>query len=114
MCGSGGFFMIDFPTEYNDIEKKYPQIAKTHHQMADLCHAAGPLDEKSRRLIKLAASIGAGIKGAIKSHVRRALSIGIEPDELRHTAVLTATTIGFPNMVSALRWIEEVLLETQK
>ena len=103
--------MIDFPTEFKDIEQKYPKIARAHHHMADLCHAAGPLDEKSRRLIKLAAAIGVGVKGAIKSHTRRALKIGITPEELRHTAILTATTIGFPHMVSALRWMEEVLLE---
>jgi alkylhydroperoxidase/carboxymuconolactone decarboxylase family protein YurZ len=103
--------MIDFPTEYRDIEQKYPEIARTHHHMADLCHAAGPLDEKTRRLVKLAAAIGVGVKGAIKSHTRRAVKIGIEADELRHTAILTATTVGFPSMVSSLRWIEEVLLE---
>ncbi len=103
--------MIDFPTEYHDIEKNYPEIARAHHQIADLCHAAGPLDERARRLVKLGAAIGAGIKGAVKSHTRRALSIGIEPDELRHAAILSTTTVGFPSMVGALRWIEEVLLE---
>jgi alkylhydroperoxidase/carboxymuconolactone decarboxylase family protein YurZ len=103
--------MIDFPTEYKDIEHKYPEIARVHHQMADLCHAAGPLDERSRRLIKLAAAMGAGIKGAVKSHARRALRIGVRPEELRHAAILTSTTIGFPSMVGALRWVEEVLLE---
>ncbi len=105
--------MIDFPTEYKDIEQKYPEVARVHHQLAELCHAAGPLDEKTRRLTKLAAAIGSGIKGAVKSHTRRALKIGINADELRHTAVLTATTIGFPAMVGALRWIEEVLLERE-
>ncbi len=105
--------MIDFPTEYEDVEQKYPEVARAHHHLAGLCHAAGPLDEKTRRLIKLAAAIGSGLKGAVKSHTRRALKISISADELRHTAVLTATTIGFPAMVSALRWIEEVLLEKE-
>jgi len=106
--------MIDFPTEYTDLEKKYPEVAKTHHRMAEICHAAGPLDEKTRRLIKLSVAIGAQIKGAVKSHARRALKIGITADELRHAAILATTTIGFPAMVNAMRWVEEVLLEQEK
>ena len=103
--------MIDFPSEYKDIETLYPELAKAHHKMAEACHTAGPLDEKTRRLIKLASAMGANIKGAVKSHARRAVKIGITPEELRHTAILTATTLGFPIMVGNLRWIEEVLLE---
>jgi hypothetical protein len=31
------------------------------------------------------------------------------PTRFRHVAVLALTTIGFPNMIAGLEWIEEVL-----
>jgi alkylhydroperoxidase/carboxymuconolactone decarboxylase family protein YurZ len=45
----------------------------------------------------------------VRSRARRALSEGHSADEIRHVAVLALTTIGFPNMIAGLEWIEEVL-----
>lgn len=103
--------MIDFPTVEKSFEEKYPEIFQTHRDMAQKCHEAGPLDDKTRRLIKLGAACGASIKGAVKSHARRARQLGISEDAIRHAIILTATTIGFPSMISALRWVEEALEE---
>lgn len=103
--------MIDFPTEQRRFEEMYPEVFQTHRDMAQKCHEAGPLDDKTRRLIKLGVACGAGIKGAIKSHARRALQLGIPKDAIRHVAILSSTTIGFPAMISAVRWVEEALEE---
>ena len=43
---------------------------------------AGPLDENSRRLVKLALSIGAGLDGATHSAVRNAHKADITPEEI--------------------------------
>ena len=103
--------MIDFPTGEKRFEEKYPEVFQTHRDMAQKCHEAGPLDDKTRRLIKLGAACGAGIKGAVKSHARRACQLGIPGDAIKHAVILTATTIGFPSMISTLRWVEETLEE---
>ncbi len=75
----------------------------------DACHEAGPLDEKTRRLVKLGIAIGHQSEGATKSHARRALEGGATAEEVRHTVLLALTTAGFPAMTAAALWVEQVL-----
>ena len=51
------------PKAVSQLRKRHPGIWKAFNELGDHCHADGPLDEKSRRLIKLALSIGAGLEG---------------------------------------------------
>lgn len=89
----------------------YPSVAKAYETLGDEVHAAGPLDGKTRALAKLGISIGARLEGAVHSHVRKALAVGVKPDELRHVALLSLPTIGLPSMMAALSWIDDVLEE---
>jgi hypothetical protein len=45
------------------IRKSHPELWQRFTALADACHEAGPLDEKTRRLIKLALAIAAGTEG---------------------------------------------------
>ncbi len=72
---------------------------------------AGPLDEKTRCLMKLAMSFGARLEGGAKSHAHKALQAGATVAELRHVALLAAPTLGFPQMMACLSWIDAVLAE---
>ena len=69
------------------------------------CHQTGPLDGRTRRLIKLAI---AQHEGAVYSATRNALGKGITPEELYHTAILAITTIGWPAAIAAMTWIEDL------
>ena len=69
---------------------------------------AGPIDAKTRRLVKVALAIGAGLEGAVHSHVRRALAEGVPAEELKHIALLAMPTLGFPASLRALTWIEDL------
>ena len=68
---------------------------------------AGPLDENSRRLVKLALSIGAGLDGATHSAVRNAHKADITPEEIDHVAVLAITTLGLPAATRAMTWVSD-------
>ncbi len=70
---------------------------------------AGPLDTKTRALAKLAIATGAWREGAVHSHTRRALEAGCTPEEIRHVILLATTTLGFPSMMAALTWADDVL-----
>jgi len=100
------------PFPYQRFKKEFPEIEKEYDKLAKKCHASGPLNEKLRRLVKLGIAIGSESEGAVKSHTRRALAIGISPKEIRHVVLLGLTTIGFPKMIATLNWIHEVLEET--
>ena len=99
------------PFSYNRLKKEFPEIEKEYDRLAKKCHASGPLNQKVRRLIKLGIAIGSESEGAIKSHTRRALALGITPDEIRHAVLLGLTTIGFPKMIAALNWVHEAFEE---
>ncbi len=101
--------MSYLPMPYQDFVKRYPGLAAAYEKLALACHDAGPLDEKSRRLVKLGIAVGQQSEGAVKSHARRALEAGATADELRHAVLLALTTIGFPAMIAAGEWLEEVL-----
>ena len=69
------------------------------------------MSEKERRLIKLGIAVGAESEGAVRSHVRKLLGVGVPEAEILHTIVLALTTIGFPATNAALGWAEGVLAE---
>ena len=77
--------------------------------MGKAAHAAGPLDAKTRELVKLGMAIGSRLEGATHSHVRKALAAGATATEIRHTAVLAISTLGLPTAVMALTWVDDVL-----
>ena len=43
------------------------------------------------------------------SAVRKALASQATEDEIRHAILLSITTTGFPNMIAAMGWAQEVL-----
>lgn len=96
------------PELYKEFNKYFPDISKEYADLALKCHNWGPLDEKTRRLVKLGIALGLCSEGAVRSHARRALEAGARPDEIRHVLLLSFTTVGFPSMQAAMKWIEEV------
>jgi alkylhydroperoxidase/carboxymuconolactone decarboxylase family protein YurZ len=84
-------------------------VAEAFDRLGTECHEAGPLDEKTRRLVKLALALAHRHEGAVHSAVRNALASGVSAGEMRHVALLAITTIGWPAAFAALTWIEEAL-----
>jgi 4-carboxymuconolactone decarboxylase len=109
----GGIKMGYLPDIYKDFIKRYPDINKGYDTLANACHKAGPLDKKTRRLIKLGIAIGLNSEGSVRSHARRALEEGITPDEVRHVVLMAFTTAGFPYMIAAYMWVEEVIAKAK-
>jgi 4-carboxymuconolactone decarboxylase len=105
--------MTYLPDVYRGFQKQFPEIAKAYDELAIKCHNWGPLDEKTRRLIKLGIAISMSSEGGVRSHARRALDEGVTPDELRHTVLLAFTTAGFPTMIAALKWVDKVITKHQ-
>lgn len=101
--------MRDIPKRFVQFTDEYPEIARAYDQLGAACHLAGPLPKKERALIKLGISIGAWLEGAVHSHVRKALEAGANAQEIRHTALLSLPTIGFPSTMAVLTWIDDIL-----
>ena len=97
------------PKSVVSFKSKYPAVWDAFAALGEQCHEAGPLDENSRRLIKLGIAIGAQHEGAVHSAARQALSNGVTAEELFHTAILSITTIGWPAAYAAMTWIDDVI-----
>jgi 4-carboxymuconolactone decarboxylase len=97
------------PKPFQKFKTQYPEIARRYEELGLLCQSAGPLDPKTRYLVNLGIAIGAGSPGAVKSHARKAMEHGASREELLHALLLALTTVGFPAMIAAIGWVEEVL-----
>jgi alkylhydroperoxidase/carboxymuconolactone decarboxylase family protein YurZ len=96
------------PEIYSRFRQQFPELSENLEALAQSANA-GPLDERTSRLVKLGIAIGAMAEGAVRSNARRALHAGATPEELRQVVALTVTTRGFPAAVAAYSWVEEVL-----
>jgi len=103
--------MGKIPGWYKDQEKRHPAVFKSYENLGDALRKAGPLDAKTQALVKLGIAVGGRLEGAVHSHVRRSLEAGATIDECRHAILLATTTIGFPAMMAALSWAEDVSKE---
>ena len=101
--------MPKLPKQYMGIQKKYAAYMKAVENLGKAARAAGPLNEKTARLIQLAAAATSRSEGSVHSHARRALEAGAKPDEIRHAIILLTSTIGFPNVSAAMSWVNDIL-----
>ncbi|HKJ33053.1 MAG TPA: carboxymuconolactone decarboxylase family protein [Balneolales bacterium] len=100
---------MPIPKRFKKFQEDYPDVAEAYQALGDAVHAAGPLDEKTRALIKLSISAGARLEGGFHSHVRKALKAGVTKDEMVHAVLLALPTIGLPSMMAALSWIDDIV-----
>jgi alkylhydroperoxidase/carboxymuconolactone decarboxylase family protein YurZ len=90
-----------------DFKSRHEGVWSAFEQLGQACHQSGPLDEKTRRLVKVALAIGAGLEGATHSAVRHAKESGASKSELDQVAILAITTLGFPSAMRALTWLDD-------
>ena len=96
------------PNRYLRFMKEHPDIGSAYEALGKAVHSAGPIDNKTRALIKVGISGGAMLEGAFHSHVRKAFSAGASIEEIRHVAFLSLPTIGFPSMMALQSWIDDI------
>lgn len=98
----------ELPSTAGDVAERYPDVWDRYAALGKRTAEAGPIDGETKRLVKLALAIGAQSEGAVHSHVRRGLDEGLSPETLRHAALLAIPTLGFPQAVAAMSWIDDL------
>lgn len=100
------------PGQIEEFRREHPEVWEAFAGLAEACHEkGGPLEERARRLVKVGLAVGAQHEGAVHSAARHALEAGCSREELRHVAILSITTLGWPRAYAALRWMEETIRE---
>jgi alkylhydroperoxidase/carboxymuconolactone decarboxylase family protein YurZ len=97
----------DLPGTFKAFITKFPALGGAHEDVARAVESYGPLNAKTRELIKIGISIGAGLETATRSHVRRALQHGATELEVEQAVLLAINTCGFPTTVKAWQWARQ-------
>jgi alkylhydroperoxidase/carboxymuconolactone decarboxylase family protein YurZ len=98
----------DLPSGAGKLSEAYPSVWDAYAALGRATAEAGPMDARTRRLVKLALAVGASSEGAVHSHARRAMAEGISDKDLMQVALLAIGTLGLPHAVKAFTWIEDV------
>jgi len=99
----------EIPKVFTNFTEEFPEIANAYSSLGHAVHNSGPIDQKTRELIKLAISCGAQKEGAVHSHTRKALGAGASKEEIRQVVLLTLPTLGMPSMMAAMTWVNDIL-----
>lgn len=92
-----------FINNHGDIYDAYENYGKMVHENG------GPLDEKTRWLIKIALSTDCQNEYSLRTHILKALKCGCTKDEIEHSILLVAPTSGFPKMMHGLLVFRDVV-----
>lgn len=103
--------MSQFTSNYSWLEANFGKAMKAHQQFGKALREAGPLSDRDAQLIQLAGAAAIRSEGGVHSHAKRALEAGAQPEEIYHTVMLLASTIGFPATAAALSWVRETVGE---
>ena len=97
------------PSAYERFQQEYPTVWEAYDALGAAAHAAGPLDGKSRQLVKLALAVAIRSEGATHAHTRKCLEAGISAEEIRQVVLLSIPTIGYPAAMAAMTWVDDIL-----
>ncbi len=96
--------MKDVSELYADFRARFPEIVELNEALGRFIHEkAGPLDEKTRALIKLGVTAASHHQTAVGTQIARAREAGATEDEILHALLLVVPTCGFPTFMEAYR-----------
>ncbi len=101
------------PRSWQRFGDQYPGVVAAYDTLSEVCRQAGPLDQSTVALVKLAVSVGCGAERTVHAHAKKALRAGVDPDALRQVALVALPTVGLPAALDALRWVDESILEAR-
>lgn len=106
--------MANLPKPYKQFREGHLDLYGAYENLGAIAANAGPLDAKTRELIKLGMAAANKSMSSVQSHTYRALELGISAAEIEHTLMLGITTLGFPTMMAALTWAKQAIAEHKK
>lgn len=96
------------PKTYQKFCQTHPNLIEAYNQLNDQVKAVDALTEEELTLVKLGISIGAGMDGAMASHMRKALAQGLDRKKIEQVALLALPTLGLPRMMQAWKNVTQL------
>lgn len=99
---------------YQRLKQQHPDYFVAVEALGAAVRHAGPLDEQVVQLIQLSAAAAIRSEGAVHSHTRRALEAGATTEQIHHALISLTSTIGFPTVIAAISWADDVIDRANK
>ncbi|MCL5735631.1 MAG: carboxymuconolactone decarboxylase family protein [Actinobacteria bacterium] len=89
---------------FAEFKSQFPEIHEKNEALGEYIHQhGGPLDEKTRWLVKVGISAASHHQNAVSTHVAKAREAGASEEEILHALFLVIPTCGFPTFMEAYR-----------
>ena len=99
--------MQEVPKPYLQFKARFPQILQKNEELGTIIHEhGGPLDEKTRWLVKLGISAASRHQTGVVTHAGKARAAGASQEEIVHALLLVIPTCGFPTFMEAYNQIK--------
>ena len=87
-----------------EFKDEFPEIYQRNEALGEYIHQhGGPLDEKTRWLIKVGIAAAHHRQNALGTHIAKARAAGASEEEILHALFLVIPTCGFPHFMEAYR-----------
>jgi 4-carboxymuconolactone decarboxylase len=100
--------MKEFYPLFAEFNREFPEIAEKNEALGEYVHQnGGPLEDKTRWLVKLGISAATHHQNAVGTHIAKARDAGASDEEIMHALLLVIPTCGFPTFMEAYRVYKE-------
>jgi AhpD family alkylhydroperoxidase len=106
--------MSQLPKPYQQFRTERAIVYEAYEKLGEAAANAGPLEAKTRELIKLGMAAANRSESGVQSHTHRALEAGATTEEVEHTILLGINTLGFSTMMAALTWAKQAMAKHDK
>ena len=89
------------PKTLREFEKRFPGVMSRYIGLRDACDRFGPLDAKTRELIKIGIEVARKRHGGLIAHLDRAKAAGASSTEIAHAILLALPLVGLPDVLDA-------------
>jgi AhpD family alkylhydroperoxidase len=89
------------PKTLQDFEARFPAAWRSYRGLREACDHSGPLDAKTRELIKIGIEVARKRHGGLIAHIDRAKAAGASAKEIAHAILLALPLIGLPDVLDA-------------
>ncbi len=101
--------MSPLPKPYQAFRLDFPSVYAAYEALGAAVSNAGPLDAKTRELIKLGMADCQPLRDSVESHTHRALDAGATEHEIEHAIMLGINTLGFSTMMARSTWSKQAV-----
>jgi AhpD family alkylhydroperoxidase len=97
------------PATLDTFKRDYAKAWAAYEQLRNACDQAGPLDGKTRELIKIGISVALEHSGGLVAHISQATKAGAQPPEIYQAILLATGLAGFPAVLGAMATAKKYL-----